>query len=287
MCSAGEDFISQRIDWQTRYTFSAKEKDKNTGYHYFGARYYDSEISIFISCDPLGALRPWVSSYNYVQWNPLNRVDPTGMLDNYDEYKFDSKGNYDGKVEKPGQHHGTLENEDGTKTRFEFADPENDPKNINENTKVKEVSEQEIDNALKESGVNDADNKSRKYRYAFEESYVVEDRSKEKDGKASMDYKMNYRIKVGEGEDAEIKTVWDHKNVLFITNVGGERIAHNNSNFGNFLWGAGVNRLGIPHSIAKFGAHVFTYFKSFWAGEPDSKDDQFSIKQGYEWENNH
>ncbi|MCF8331397.1 MAG: hypothetical protein K9H84_03010 [Bacteroidales bacterium] len=81
MCNAGEDFISQRIDWQTRYTLSAKEKDKNTGYHYFGAQYYDSEVSVWLSVDPMSDFRPSLSPYNYIRWNPMNRLDPTGMLD--------------------------------------------------------------------------------------------------------------------------------------------------------------------------------------------------------------
>ncbi|MFO8087197.1 MAG: RHS repeat-associated core domain-containing protein, partial [Bacteroidales bacterium] len=71
----GEDFISQRIDWQTRYTFSAKEKDKNTGYHYFGARYYDSEVSVWLSVDPMASGFPGVSAYSYCYNNPMNYID--------------------------------------------------------------------------------------------------------------------------------------------------------------------------------------------------------------------
>ena len=75
----GEDFISQRIDWQTRYTFSAKEKDKNTGYHYFGARYYDSEVSVWLSVDPMSDEYPSMSPYMYVAGNPLLLTDYQGM----------------------------------------------------------------------------------------------------------------------------------------------------------------------------------------------------------------
>jgi len=41
----------------------------------------------FLSVDPLAHLREWVSPYNFVQNNPINRVDPTGALDSpiYDE----------------------------------------------------------------------------------------------------------------------------------------------------------------------------------------------------------
>ena len=74
----GEDLISQRIDWQTRYTFSAKEKDKNTGYHYFGARYYDSDVSVWLSVDPYARFYHDLSPYAYCANNPILYVDPDG-----------------------------------------------------------------------------------------------------------------------------------------------------------------------------------------------------------------
>lgn len=37
----------------------------------------------FITVDPMAHLRTWVSPYNFVQNNPINRVDPTGALDDW------------------------------------------------------------------------------------------------------------------------------------------------------------------------------------------------------------
>ena len=37
----------------------------------------------FLSVDPLASERSWVSPYNFVQNNPVNRVDPTGALDDW------------------------------------------------------------------------------------------------------------------------------------------------------------------------------------------------------------
>ena len=46
----GEEQIDQRLtSFNSRYTFSAKEKDIETGYSYFGARYYTSDLSIWLS----------------------------------------------------------------------------------------------------------------------------------------------------------------------------------------------------------------------------------------------
>ena len=35
------------------FVFNAKEKDYETGFHYYGSRYYSSELSIWNSTDPM------------------------------------------------------------------------------------------------------------------------------------------------------------------------------------------------------------------------------------------
>lgn len=61
-----------------RFTFSGKEKDPETGYHYFGARYYNSDLSLWLSVDPMADKYPSLSPYNYCAWNPMKLVDPDG-----------------------------------------------------------------------------------------------------------------------------------------------------------------------------------------------------------------
>ena len=60
------------------YTFSAKEKDAETGYSYFGSRYYTSNLSIWLSVDPMAAKYPSLSPYVYCANNPIKLVDPNG-----------------------------------------------------------------------------------------------------------------------------------------------------------------------------------------------------------------
>ncbi len=61
------------------FTFTGKERDSETGFSYFGARYYDSDLSgLFLSVDPMSDKYPNISPYAYCAWNPLKLVDPDG-----------------------------------------------------------------------------------------------------------------------------------------------------------------------------------------------------------------
>jgi RHS repeat-associated protein len=74
----GEPWIDQRTQNNIRFTFSGKERDEETGYNYFGARYYNSDVSIWLSVDPLSDKYPSLSPYTYCANNPLIIVDPDG-----------------------------------------------------------------------------------------------------------------------------------------------------------------------------------------------------------------
>ena len=62
------------------YKFTGKERDIETGYDYFGARFYDSRIGRWLSVDPLADKYPGWSPYNYTMNNPLRFVDPDGRF---------------------------------------------------------------------------------------------------------------------------------------------------------------------------------------------------------------
>ena len=76
----GEPFVTQQLPgaWNPRYTFSGKERDEETGYSYFGARYYHSDLSIWLSVDPMSDKYPSLSPYAYCGNNPIQIMDPNG-----------------------------------------------------------------------------------------------------------------------------------------------------------------------------------------------------------------
>ncbi|MDR1761471.1 MAG: RHS repeat-associated core domain-containing protein, partial [Bacteroidales bacterium] len=65
---------SYNTDWQ----FSGKFFDAESRYSYFGARYYNSDIGIWLSVDLLAHKYPSLSSYVYCANNPVMLVDPDG-----------------------------------------------------------------------------------------------------------------------------------------------------------------------------------------------------------------
>ena len=58
---------------------TGKERDEETGYGYFGARYMDHELmTMWLSVDPMADKYPSINPYAYCAWNPVKLVDPDG-----------------------------------------------------------------------------------------------------------------------------------------------------------------------------------------------------------------
>ena len=94
----GEVFIEERNNtWNTPYLFNAKEYDEETGMYYYGARYYEPRISLWMSVDPLLVFDPQneenyiegqhnggvfnsynLNPYSYCYQNPIIITDPNG-----------------------------------------------------------------------------------------------------------------------------------------------------------------------------------------------------------------
>ncbi|HKR23161.1 MAG TPA: RHS repeat-associated core domain-containing protein, partial [Pyrinomonadaceae bacterium] len=63
---------------RTRYTYTGRERDPDTGLLYYRARFYDPQIGRFMSEDPIG-LAGGINPYAYVGNSPVNYIDPWGL----------------------------------------------------------------------------------------------------------------------------------------------------------------------------------------------------------------
>ena len=125
----GEPYVNQHpAGYQERYTFTGKERDEETGYGYFGARYMDySMMTSFISVDRYASKYPFISPYAYCAWNPIKLIDPTGDSITYsgtDEQQAILKGYMDEFMAKCPQQYKLL-NESKNVYNVQFT-PEND-----------------------------------------------------------------------------------------------------------------------------------------------------------------
>ncbi len=152
-------------------------------------------------------------------------------------------------------------------------------------TQVVVYTKEQINAALFNSGVDMIENQYSygKYLYANNES-----RNKKMDYYVSANFKLTYELSFSGATfdfydpvpTVSIFNVGISSGCLYLSETDGGCYAHNDHNFGNFLWGAGMNCLGIPESIAKTGGHWDCLLNEI---QLDSKDDQRSIGLGYEW----
>lgn len=200
----------------------------------------------------------------------MRYIDPNGMY--LDDYVFNEEGRFIKRIINNTPDRIIIDNsKTNQRTIISFADPVNDPKNIDSNTKINFVSDNEISEILVDAGVYNRENQGieKGVKYLQRES----DASSLK-GDGNMDFAGNGRNKI----DVSGKT-------LYVTKTKKDGyVAHNGYNFGNFLWGAGEDALGVPMSLARFGAHLNNFFNDpKYKGHLDSKDDQYSIKVGFNW----
>lgn len=73
-------FLSELGSLPQPYTFTGREYDSESGFYYYRARYYDPKAGRFISRDPIGFQGGDTNFYRYVQNNPINWVDPEGLV---------------------------------------------------------------------------------------------------------------------------------------------------------------------------------------------------------------
>ena len=171
-------------------TFTGKERDEETGYGYFGARYMDHELmTMWLSVDPLADKYPSISPYAYCAWNPIKLVDPDGQeinpVYNYNgDFLGCTKEGFTGKIIIYGGENISFEEMSAddfvNNSSAEYYDMDNECKL---NKDAKEAMYRNILSKFDETDVNG---------YTFCEQDITFSFDREKSGNYSVNTSLNY-----------------------------------------------------------------------------------------------
>ncbi len=86
---AGMDYsgLPEEDELPNPYSYNGKEfqNELGLGWYDYGARFYDPQVGRWWSMDAMAEERFWVTPYNYVQNNPVIKVDLEGLIDDWYE----------------------------------------------------------------------------------------------------------------------------------------------------------------------------------------------------------
>ncbi len=241
----------------------------------FGLDYYDiharqcfAMMPSWDRIDPLAEKYYGISPYAYCGENPVNFGDYNGM-DTLNFILKDGASDYasfSSRVTTNGNHIGIIKDSKGNViNQFSFINQE-DAEMFKEEDDggIALISKSEIESIL--SNIPDNLSLSSALEYAFKEG---------KNG--TMDF-------MSQGNGPIQKKLKDMGKITLFLPQDGSNLAHDCWNYGNYLWGAGMqSRLHVPYLIDAAGAHYNNWrFPNIEEpGHLDSIDDQYSIALGY------
>ncbi len=79
---ASANDVTENPPLNTSYTYTGREQDKESGFYYYRARYYDPELGRFVQADPhpgkIDTPGTTINKFSYVMNNSMNLIDPKG-----------------------------------------------------------------------------------------------------------------------------------------------------------------------------------------------------------------
>ena len=103
-------YNANTFGFSSPYRFNSKEKDAETGLHYYGARYYQSKLSMWLSVDPKAHMAPDWTPYRFNFDNPIKFIDPDGRFETPEAaFAFAKTNNITGTVLQFGEKYALVD----------------------------------------------------------------------------------------------------------------------------------------------------------------------------------
>jgi len=242
------------------HIFSGKEKDVETGYSYFVARYYDSDLSVWLSVDPMTYKHPDYTPYAYVYNNPIMLKDPYGL----DSVYYNQKGAEITELRVECQKdYFFLEHKDGNTTIRR--------KNYYEGLSRESFFGDRGDDEKLFTEIDETFNQNHEWNF-----YAIA-----RDHKNKKHTVGDFIRESPEGKHYDFKNTFlkkeKHPNRVYMV----EGYLLNANEVGNILWGATAASFGFTSFWAQTGAYLFTLKDE---GKSDEAGEQRAIEIGvYIW----
>jgi hypothetical protein len=265
--------------------------DEETGLYYYGARYYDPRISIWLGVDPLTEDYPNKTPYHFCSNSPVKRIDPNRQGDYYDSVtgdKLHNDGNDDEKVYVRYQSYTItipqVSNIVDSPITIEI--PQRDDyiglkPNIPDKTEDFKIAMQQTNDFFSKKNAE----------FTAKESKILGGWL----GKAydRLDY---FKSQVTNNSPYDLKRAEGPFNVNgdvnFLNGYGFfEGKLLRSDDFGNFNYGIAAKAFGVPEFVGEVGAGIRQFFDYFKRDSPmggistffDDPKDNYMIKQGYKY----
>ncbi len=293
--SYGETFIEQGgHTYDNPYKFTPvptsvgrKELDEETGLYYYGARYYDPKISLWLSVDPLAEKYPGISPFAYTYGNPVRFADPTGMEgEAWDDKIFI---NQNGEVVKVIKDDGPNEFYDAeTGEKLQFNDPEGvDWFMVEGKYKVGDkiyipISQTQINEAINNAGLIKERLLTKHLPIPVSigmwiTSLVIAT----KKSYSGYDFAQNYLVHFVESPAINFDSNIRNGRTFYHSESGYFRFGNSNTIYnlydaGNYMWGRAMRLSGFSYFEVWLGSNINEIYNL-----GDSAPDQRAIKNGF------